>query len=214
MLIQDIMQPAVVTASLATTLPKLLDRMRSRGIHHLPVLDGDRLVGILSDRDLKSSMASLSVSRSAPECERLVAELTAADLMTRTVVTVGPLAPAEDAALLLVQHHIHALPVVQDGRIVGIVTEADLLKVLAAALGAGLASSRLEVVLGPTARLGDIIAIVEEIGAGVLSAATFTGRAGMRAAILRIAVADPGTAVSALEGRGYWVRRTPPETAT
>jgi acetoin utilization protein AcuB len=212
MLIQDIMRPTVVTVSPGTTLPELLERMRSRGIHHLPVLDGDRLVGMLSDRDLKSSMASLSATRTLPDCERLIADLTAQDLMTRTVVTVGPLVAAEDAASLFVQHHIHALPVVQDGQVVGIVTDADLLSVLAAALGAGVAAGRLEVALGPTAHLGNVIAVVEEAGASVVSAATFAGRAGMRSVILRVVSADPERAISALESRGHWVRRTPLDT--
>jgi acetoin utilization protein AcuB len=61
MLVEDVMQAAVITITPKTSLPEAMRLVRQRGIRHLPVVEDDRLVGIVSDRDLKRAMASRAV---------------------------------------------------------------------------------------------------------------------------------------------------------
>ena len=153
MLVQDVMQTKLFTVTPETTLPEALRLTGQRGVRHLPVLDGDRLVGILSDRDLKRAMASPATSLEAHELNYLLDRLRVEEIMTRTVITIGRMFPIEAAAALMVQEKIGALPVTDDGRLVGLVTETDVLRLFVRALGAGEPSSRLDVVLGqPAAR--------------------------------------------------------------
>jgi acetoin utilization protein AcuB len=142
MLVQDVMQTKLFTVTPETTLPEALRLTGQRGVRHLPVLDGDRLVGILSDRDLRRTMASPATSLEAHELNYLLDRLRVGEIMTRTVITIGRMFPIEAATCLMVQEKIGALPVTDDGRLVGLVTETDVNEAEANALAAYLASLR------------------------------------------------------------------------
>ena len=95
MLVQDVMQTKLHTVTPATTLPEALRLTSQRGVRHLPVLDGDRLVGILSDRDLKRAMASPATSLEVHELNYLLDRLRVEEIMTRTVITISRLLPSK-----------------------------------------------------------------------------------------------------------------------
>jgi acetoin utilization protein AcuB len=103
--------------------------MMKERIRHLPVAAPDgRLLGIITDRDIRLNLPSQATSLSVWEINHLLSKLTVEEVMTQAVITVGPDRPARDAACLMVDHQIGALPVEDGGRLVGIVTETDLLK--------------------------------------------------------------------------------------
>jgi acetoin utilization protein AcuB len=207
MLVREIMQTRLVTVTPKTTLPEAIKLVSQRRIRHLPVVENDDLVGIVSDRDLKRAMASPANSLTAHELLYLLDRLTVGEIMTRTVVTIGPMFPIEDAARLMVQERIGALPVTDGGALVGIVTETDVLELFVKAMGAGIPSSRLEVFLGDAeGTLADVVGAIEGAGAPVASIVVLTSRAGLREAVIRVATIDAGAAVQALEDRGYVVR--------
>ena len=208
MLVRDVMQSQVVTIAPQTTLPEAVRLTRQRGIRHLPVLEGGELVGIVSDRDLKQAMASPATSLEARELTYLLDRLTMAEVMTRPVITVAPMVPVEEAARVMVREKISALPVTEEGRLVGIVTETDVLELFVKAMGAAEPSSRLDVVLGERrAALAEVVRTVEEAGVPIASIMTLVSRAGLREAVIRVATINPGPAVQALQGRGYAVRQ-------
>jgi acetoin utilization protein AcuB len=209
MLVRDVMQTKLVTVTPLTTLPEAIKLVAERRIRHLPVVDpGGGLVGIVSDRDLKRAMASPATSLEAHELRFLLDRLPVAEIMTRTVVTIDPESPVEEAARLMVQKKIGAVPVVDAGDLVGILTETDALALFVEMLGAGVPSSRLEIVLGrDPAALGDVVATTERAGATISSLVVLSSRPGSREAILRVATTDPGDAVRALEAQGYAVRQ-------
>lgn len=207
MLVQDVMRTDVVTVTPATTLPDAVRTMRDLGVRHLPVVDGERLVGIVSDRDLKRAMASSATSLSAHELTYLLDRIRLAEIMTRTVTTIAPMFPVEEAARVMVTERISALPVTEAGRLVGIITETDVLRLFVRALGAGEPSSRLDVAIGrDRGALPDVVATVEAAGAPISSVMTLVDPAGTREIIVRVATINPARAIHALEAKGYKVR--------
>jgi acetoin utilization protein AcuB len=208
MLVRDVMQSKLITIGPKTTLPQAMRLAAERRIRHLPVVDGGELVGIVSDRDLKQTMASPATSLEAHELNYLLNRLTVAEIMTRTVITIGPMCPVEEAARLMVQEKISALPVMDAAQLIGIVTETDLLELLVRAMGAGSPSTRLDVLLeARPARLAEIVNAIEVTGAAISSIVTLTGRTGLREAVVRVATINPAPAVAALEARGFAVRQ-------
>jgi acetoin utilization protein AcuB len=131
------MRAPVTTVGAATSVREAAALMRERGIRHLPVLDGrGRLVGIVTDRDLRQVVFDAAVSgRLGEEAERL-GELPVREVMTWGVVTVTPAADLRAAATLMRERRLGALPVVEGGRVVGILTEHDLFGALLALLRA------------------------------------------------------------------------------
>ena len=207
MLVRDIMQTHPVSATLETRLPHLLRLLQRRGFRHVPILDAGKLVGIVSDRDIKQSMASAASMTEGRERARLLDELTAGQIMARAVVTIGPVSAVEEAARLMATRKISALPVTEEDRLVGIVTETDVLQLFVRALGVLEPSSRLDVIVSDRAAgLGEIARIVEETGSRISSVMTLETPTGEREVVLRLATINPGPAVKALEAGGYVVR--------
>ena len=141
---RDVMVRAVVTTSPDTTVEKLARLMINLRISGVPVLDGDgRLVGIVTEGDLlrraetgterhRSRWSELFSSNSRLAVEYIKSHAKrVADLMTREVVSIDEMATLAEIADLLETKQIKRVPVVHDGRIVGIVSRADLLQVLA-----------------------------------------------------------------------------------
>jgi acetoin utilization protein AcuB len=207
MLVEDVMQAAVITITPKTSLPEALRLVRHRGIRHLPVVEDDRLVGIVSDRDLKQAMASPATALESHELRYLLDALTVDEIMTRAVVTVGRMFPIEDAARLMVTEKISALPVTERGKLIGIVTETDVLELFVKGMGAGEPSSRIDVRLGQNSTaLADLVHAVEDASVEICSIMTLGDRAGQKDVVIRVRSIDPRPAIANLRTRGYAVR--------
>ena len=132
MVVERYMTPNPITVRPETTLRKVQDVFQTHQIRHLPVVQGKRLVGIITDRDLRMLLPS---SLAAPDD---VARFTAAwvqvkvgDVMTRQVLSVTPETRTHRAARLMVEQRIGCLPVVRGSSLVGIITTIDLLRAMA-----------------------------------------------------------------------------------
>jgi acetoin utilization protein AcuB len=172
------------------------------------VVDEGSLVGIISDRDLKAAVASVLTSAGGPDLNAVVERLTAADVMTRKVVTVAPMFSVEEAAKLMVTKKISALPVTEAGRLVGIITETDVLHLFIRALGVTEPSSRIDVMLGDEPHaLGRAIEIVEAAGMTISSVMTLRSpTTGQTQAVIRVTTINPGAAIKAIEAGGFTIR--------
>ena len=128
MKVRDLMTISCVTAP--PTMPVLEARqlMIEKRIRHLLVSEGPKLVGIVTDRDIRLNLPSPATSLSVWEINYLLARMTLASVMTKNVVTVESSREATEAAQLMLDHKIGALPVVDRGLLVGIITETDLLR--------------------------------------------------------------------------------------
>jgi acetoin utilization protein AcuB len=130
------MTPNPVTITSDVSVPKALRLMRDKKVRRLPVLDRrDKLVGIVSDKDLLHASPSPATSLSVWEMNELMGKLKVKEVMTREVITVSEELPIEEAALIMADHKIGGLPVMREQTLAGIITETDLFKVLLELLG-------------------------------------------------------------------------------
>lgn len=130
MLIRDIMSTSVVTLNAEQTLREAVNVLRSKHIRHLPIVEGDHLIGIITDRDVKRATPSLLSGVDRADYDRVLDETTVAQCMTREPLTVTPDTELKAAVRIFIDRKMGALPVVEDGRLVGIVSQIDLLRVL------------------------------------------------------------------------------------
>jgi acetoin utilization protein AcuB len=128
MKVRDLMTPNPITVGPETPVFEARQRMLKDRIRHLLVVDGDRLVGMVTDRDIRLNLPSQATSLSVWEVNYLLARLTVDKVMTTAVITVGPDREAADAARLMLDHRIGGLPVVDWGRVIGILTETDIVR--------------------------------------------------------------------------------------
>jgi acetoin utilization protein AcuB len=105
--------------------------MRTRRIRHLPVMEGRRLIGIVSDRDLRQAMPPKALSLGVREVTDLLEKVPIRDIMTTRVVGVSPDVSIARAADLMVRNKIGCLPVLEAEALVGIITESDILRAVA-----------------------------------------------------------------------------------
>ncbi len=201
------MQRNVVTATPETTLPQAMALMHHRGVRHLPVLEEEKLVGILSDRDVKRVQASPATNLEAHELRYLLDRMTVGETMTRHVHTVPSLATIEEAAELMRRHKIGCVPVVEGGLLVGILTETDLLTVLIQVMGVGRPSSRIKVELSDLpGALAGAVQIIARLGINITSVVTLPPvLPEQRTLLFRIETLHPGSVIRALEERGVRV---------
>ena len=129
MTIRELMSGGLITVRRETPVLEARDLMVKERIRHLLVTDtGGALIGIITDRDIRLNLPSRATSLSVWEINHLLTELTVEQVMTQSVITVGPDRPAREAARLMLDHKIGALPVLDEGRLVGIITETDIVR--------------------------------------------------------------------------------------
>jgi acetoin utilization protein AcuB len=130
MLVKERMKRDPVTVKKDDSFRYALKLIRKEGIRHLPVLDGKKLVGIITDRDLRQAAPSPATTLEVHELNYLLERLKIEAIMTKKVITVAPESSLLDAAKLLMVHKIGCLPVVEKEELLGIITEGDLLRAL------------------------------------------------------------------------------------
>ncbi len=129
MRVRELMTGALIAARPDMPVLDARHLMIEKRIRHLLVTsDSGELLGIVTDRDIRLNLPSQATSLSVWELNYLLTRLTVGKVMTQSVITVGPDREVRDAAVLMLDHRIGALPVVDGGRLIGIVTETDLLR--------------------------------------------------------------------------------------
>lgn len=145
MKVKDIMTEKVITVSPETSVKEIADILLKKKIGGVPVLDGEKLVGIVTEEDLIMKNVKLhfptyiqlldaviyleSLKKYEEELRKAVGA-TAQDVMTRDLVTISPEADIEEAATLMIERNISRLPVVENDKLVGIITRRDILKAI------------------------------------------------------------------------------------
>ena len=130
MLVREWMTPDPQTVTASTPVMEAMQRLREGGFRRLPVAQNGKLIGIVTDRDLKEATPSKATTLSIYELNYLLSKLVVKDVMRSPVITVRADDPVEQAALLMEEHRISGLPVLENGNLVGILTITDLMRAL------------------------------------------------------------------------------------
>ncbi|HEY46119.1 MAG: hypothetical protein AMJ88_11535 [Anaerolineae bacterium SM23_ 63] len=177
MLVKDRMTSNPITITPDTSFPDAFRTIRENKIRHLPVVDKKgKLVGIVSRTDLLHASPSDATSLSIFEINYLLANLHVSEVMSSPPITVDQNAPLEEAARVMVEKQIGCLPVIDEGSLVGMITETDIFETFVEILGGEEASLRVTVrvpdVRGELARVAGVIA---KLGGNICSVARFRG---------------------------------------
>ncbi len=208
MLVKDRMTSDPVIITTDTSLKDALEIVRSNPFRHLPVLDEDgKLVGIVTEKSLVYASPTSTSALSVFEVDYILSRTKVGQIIQGSVVTVGPDWPIEEAARVMVDHRIGCLPVVEDDKLVGIISDTDIFRVFVEGLGGGHPSLRITVVvpekIGSLAR---ITSRVVALGGNIYSLGMFWGeRPEDRVVALRLEGVDRETAVRGLEADGIHV---------
>jgi acetoin utilization protein AcuB len=209
LLVKDSMTREIVTLSPDETAGTALVLCRERRIRHLPVLKEGRLVGIVSDRDLRSATPALGDKARAAALQEILVE----EVMARDVVTTLPDDPVEQAANTMRERRIGCLPVVESGELVGIITASDVMDALVYLIGAHEPGSRMEIALPDRpGSLAGAAGVFGMCGINIVSAAmgptrdpVEVGGIKERVVVFRVDTINTSEVIGYLEEAGYSV---------
>lgn len=138
MLVKNWMSKTVITTDVNDSMNKVVDLMKKHDIGMVPVMKKGKLVGIVTDRDLKRASASDATTLEVHELLFLISKIKVKDIMTKDPITVPFDFTVEEAAEVFMENRISGAPVVdRDGQIVGTITKGDLFRVLISLTGVG-----------------------------------------------------------------------------
>jgi acetoin utilization protein AcuB len=203
------MHKDLVTITPDTSLVKARDLIAEKLIEHLLVVNKDgKLVGIVSDRDLKQTWASPATTLSAHELNYLLKQLDVETMMVTKIITISPGTTIERAARIMQEDRISALPVMDKEKLVGIITTTDVMGVLLDAIGIDGESTRFVVLIED--RIGmvaEVSRILKEEQINIRSFVTWPEKEypGVYQLVLRVGAKDGEKAISALTGAGFKV---------
>ena len=177
MIIERRMTRNPVTASPEMSVAEASALMKREKVHRLPVLDKDRkLVGIISEKDILYASPSPVSTLSIHEMAYLLSQLTVKKLMTRDVVTITKDTTVEEAARLMVDQDLSSLPVLEDGKLLGIISKSDLFKILLELFGARHFGVRMSFLVDDKpGAIAEISNVLSANGVDIIAFGTFMG---------------------------------------
>ena len=195
MFVNQWMKTNPVTVTSEDYLATAQEKMRAGSFRHLPVVDDGKLIGIITDRDLRQHMGHLERTK-----------VNAAT--TENAVTVGPRTTLEEAAKLLLKHKINGLPVMDGGRLIGMITTSDILKAFLDAMGAlEEGTVRIDLTVEGNGRtITGASEIISREGGEILGLGTYREKwEGCPIYYLRLRSGDPDRLADTLRKEGYKV---------
>ncbi|MGA7279292.1 MAG: CBS and ACT domain-containing protein [Desulfocapsaceae bacterium] len=209
MYIGRIMHTNLITVPPDATLVEARKLVESKGIDHLLVVDGSgKLVGILSDRDLRQYWASPANTLSTHELGYLLEKILVKMIMVKTVVTITTETTIERAAHIMQINNINSLPVMENGKLVGIITSTDVMGVLLEAIGMNEESVRICVLVRDrVGAIAEVSAILSSLNINIESMITWPIRdyPGAHQLVIRLSGDDGPRAVATLNKKNYKV---------
>jgi acetoin utilization protein AcuB len=178
MLVYERMTHHPITVYPDLPISEALKLMREQKVRRFPVIDRKtkKLIGIVTEKELLYASPSPATSLSIHEINYLLAKITVSEVMTTELITVIEDTPIEEAALLLVDHNVGALPVMRDDLLVGIVTETDLFKTFIELFAARSEGVRLTLLVPE--KKGELLLVAKailDVGGNIISLGTFLG---------------------------------------
>ncbi len=177
MLIRERMSHPVVTVQAEASMQEALDIMRKERIRRLPVVNKrGQLVGIVTETDLAKASPSSATTLSRWEIRELVGKVKVEEIMTTEVISVSDDTPIEEAARIMADCDVSGLPVMREGKLVGLITETDLFKIFLELFAARESGVRvtLEMTRMP-GQLAKLTKAIQDLGGDILALGTFMG---------------------------------------
>ena len=213
MLVQDWMTSEVISVDVDASMAKASKLMKENGIQHLPVLKKGRLIGIISDRDLKQAQPSKATALDIYELSYLLDEVKIKSMISPNLFTTNRVETVEKAAVTMLEHHISALPVVSSaGELEGIITKGDVFRAFVSI--SGIHQAKLQIGFEVTDRPGsikDVTDVIRAHGGRIVSIMTHYEHApeGFRRVYIRCKdMEDENTLFAELEGNFKVLYRT------
>ncbi|MFZ3046654.1 MAG: CBS and ACT domain-containing protein [Desulfatirhabdiaceae bacterium] len=209
MYVGGVMHTNLVTVSPETSLVDAMDLIKEKKIAHLLVVDkNNKLIGLVTDRDLKQNWASPATTLSAHELNYLLTRVTLSMIMMRKIVTVTPQTTIERAALMMQENRIGGLPVMEGDQLVGIITTTDVMGVLLQAIGIDKESLRFTVLVQDRVGfIADVSRILKDNLINIRSVFAWPDQhySGIYHMVMRVPQRDGEKAVTALRDAGFKV---------
>ncbi|RDI44301.1 acetoin utilization AcuB family protein [Falsibacillus pallidus] len=205
MIIEQIMKTHVETLTPQHTLKSAIELMRAKKIRHIPIVnENNEVVGLVTDRDVKDAAPSIFEENGSRE--EFAAPLQR--IMQKDIITGHPLDFVEEAASLFYEHHIGCMPITRDKKLVGIITETDLLYTLVELTGGNQPGSQIEVkVPNKAGMLSEVAGIISSHKANVHSVLVYPDKENSEHKILvfRVGTMNPVNVINALKSEGHVV---------
>ncbi len=207
MFVRRRMKKDVVTISKDGTLSEAKGMMRKHGINQLPVMDADKIIGIISKRDIQAATMPLLLLDEMEEgkIRESLATTSVTKLMTKNPIVANVNDTLEDAVILMHDYKINSLPVLTDeGNLVGIISKTDILEAFIEALGVKEASQRMEVVVADEpGALAEVVNTIKQCNTNLISFMTTPHPSGKKRIVyLRVATINILPIKEALEKKG------------
>jgi acetoin utilization protein AcuB len=170
------MSHPVISVSPETPIHDALAMFKKEHIRRAPVMKDGKMVGIISEHDLINASPSPASTLSVWEMNYLLSKITVKGVMTKKVMTVKKDTPIEEAARIMADNKLGGLPVIDDGKVVGMITETDLFKIFLELMGAREKGIRVTVqVEDKPGQLMKLTKAVSDAGGDFISFGQFTG---------------------------------------
>ncbi|PQD94607.1 acetoin utilization protein AcuB [Pradoshia eiseniae] len=205
MIIEDIMIKDVITLTQDATIEQAIETVKEKKIRHIPIVDDNQnLVGLLCDVDIRSATPSIfRIDEYKDDLLKPVSEI-----MVKEVLTAHPLDFVEEVAYTFYDRRISCMPVVSNQRLIGIVTETDLLHTYVELTGANQPGSQIEIkVRNRPGTLSEIAAIIKRMNANVNSIFIypFKDDPAVKVLVLRVQTMNPTKIIDSLSSEGFEV---------
>ena len=194
------------TTTTSTPISDAVALLKEKGLKRLPVVDGEKVVGILTQSDIQKVSPTKATSLSIFEINYLLSKLTVKDAMTKKIITIEATSLLEEAAVIMRENRIGTLPVVEDGKLVGIITESDIFDALIDLLGFKDQGSRITIEAKDIpGAMADIASTFKSFDINITHIAVFGGD-GVRDIILRCSTLETAELENKLNEQGYKVK--------
>ncbi len=202
MIVEQMMKTDVIALKPSNTIADALNIVKQKNIRHLPIVDDEyHVIGIVTDRDLRD--ASPSIFHANEHLEDLQKPLST--IMKTNVITGHPLDFVEEVAALFYEHRISCMPIVKENKLVGIITESDLLYTLVQLTGAHQPGSQIEIkVPNRTGMLSEVASVFQKRNINISSVLVYPDQdEKYKVLVFRIQTMNPMAIIEDLKAQGY-----------
>jgi acetoin utilization protein AcuB len=209
MRVKDFMTTNLITVDVQTPILEALELMKHKKIKRLPVTKKGKFAGLVSRNMIRDASPSEASSLSMHELNYILFKMTVGYLMVKKPITVSPDLPVEEAIWMGIEHGVGALPVLEKGKLVGIITESDITRIVIEALGVGQKDSQRITIDASGKRFGylqDLVRVLDTHNVPILSLMGIQ-KSGKKdwMLILRLQTQDAAQAVEDLKNAGFKV---------